>query len=235
MNQLNIVTITTGDPDWLGFHCKRFVRLAKRAMPHAKYHILVVSDKHITKKQIKEHDVLSRFDVVKSVRPKKQVGYSFFNELRYSLLRRFKLDECLYIDPDVDICADMSPVRDMSKANIGWVRSPVCPQGFDGLINMLNLGGKVLDGQKKEIWNNSGMLYLRKDYLKEYRAAVNDCIKAEFTPRMIGNAAFNVMLRRLDAKDHYEIPYEYGVIWWERYEPMSYVVNELRQQAPTYR
>ena len=45
--------------------------------------------------------------------------------------------------------------------------------------------------------------------------AAQKAIDAEFTPRMIGNAAFNIMIRSLPLEDHCEAPYKYDTIWWD--------------------
>jgi hypothetical protein len=193
-------------------------------MPDATYHALIVAP-YGPDPQAKTHSALSRFDEVKYVLPEDQVGYLHFNALRYSLLKRFGLDECLYVDPDVDIFASMEDIPDQSQADILWCRSPVEPAGMGALLKRLRIDGKLTEGDGKEIWPNSGMLYLRKDYLELYWAAAQEVLKTGYDPRMIGNAAFMVMCRMMDPSKHAEMPYSNDVIWWEEHNPVTRVAN----------
>jgi len=108
-----------------------------------------------------------------------------------------------------------------------WVRSPIEPDGFGGLMAKLGLDGKL------PCFCNSGMLYLRRDFLKEYRAAAAECERVGFNPRMIGNAAFNVMLRRMDSGDHAESPYYNDVLWHERDNPIV-LIRQNGRDLPAY-
>ena len=92
------------------------------------------------------------------------------------------------------------------------MRSPCEIAGFAPLLGLLGLSGEHTDENPH---SNAGMLYIRKDYHKEYAAACERVAATEANPRMIGNAAFNVMLRSMKPKQHAKIPYKYDVIWWD--------------------
>ena len=228
---MNIVTICDTNPDWLDFHLLRFIRLARRAMPDATYHALIVAP-YGPEPNAKTHDSLKLFDVVRFVQPEQQIGYLHYNALRYGLLERFGLSECLYVDPDVDMFAPPI-IPDQGKADIRWCRSPVCPAGMDGLITKLGLSGQLVDGEGREIWPNSGMLYLRRDHLDKYMTAAGHVHRAGYDPRMIGNASFMVMCRMFRDMTA-EMPYQNDVIWWERDNPVTQVIHgNMRASAYT--
>jgi hypothetical protein len=198
---MNVVTIS--DVSWVPNHLTRFIKLGRRAMPDAKFHLLLVSDMRI------KHATLDRFDTVRYVKEDhSKPGYLYFNELRFSLLKRFKISELLFIDPDVDIFTDLSDVALLSAAPLLWVRSPIEPNGFSGLMRLLGLA----EGPP---WGNCGMLYMRQSFNREYKRAADKVVSTDFNPRMCGNAAFNAMLRMLPDGTHFEIPYIYDVIWWD--------------------
>lgn len=208
---MNIITIV--NTDWIPDHLSRFIKLAKLAMPDHKYYALIVGEEMT-------HPVLDAFDVVEFVPPQDDVGYLYFNRLRFSLLSRFNIDECLYIDADVDIYAPISDIPNISKAQIMACRSPVEPQGFSGLMKLIGL-----DDQPP--WINAGMIYMRTDMLDVYDAAAEAVKAAEFEPRMIGNASFNAMWRGLPDDLKCEIPYHYGCIWWDTQSVMQARSGEM--------
>ena len=206
---MDIITIC--DQNWISNHLTRFIKLGQRAMPDAKFHALIVSNDRI------KHPTLDLFDSVRFCKEKEQTGYLYWNELRYSLLKRFKLSECLYVDPDVDIFADISDIAEMHpKAELMAVRSPVTPAGFDELFALLGISPAT----PSDPVINSGMMYLRRDLLKEYKAASKRAMDAGFNPRMIGNVSFSIMQRTLPPGSFGEIPYHYGLIWWDEQTSM---------------
>jgi len=200
---LNVVTICNSS--WLDTHTERFIRLARRAMPDANYTLVHVGDPaDLAKSKTPDSfgHVLSIAD--DSTAP----GYLHYNAIRYSLCSTLELDEVVYIDPDVDILQDISAISEDCTADIGWCRSPIEPAGFGDACRACGLNGD-------DPWSNSGTLVLRRDCSELYAEAA-ELLKVEnFPPRMIGNMAFSVMLRRGGVK-HCEIPYKYGSIWWDR-------------------
>ena len=227
---MHVITICDTNPEWLDFHLYRFIRLARRAMPTATYHALIVAP-YGPEPNAKTHKALKLFDDVRFVLPQEQVGYLYFNALRYSLLERFGLDECLYVDPDVDIFADLSDIPKQPESLL-WCRSPVEPDGMGALVGNLELGGRLTDGNG-EVWPNSGMLYMRRDFLDEYEKAAALVHQSGYNPRMIGNAAFMVMCRMLEDGTHAEMPYLNDVIWWEQFQPQT-MVEDGRFRATAY-
>jgi hypothetical protein len=225
---LNVVTICDMNPNWVTFHLPRFLRLAKRAMPYAKYYLVLCCDDGrqmcggVTGLLANDLPLLNDFDQVHYVKTdKEQPGYLFFNDLRFSLLERFGLDECLYVDADVDIMADISDIPAMSRdAQLMYCISPITPQGFEGLMRLVGVSAEPP-------YVNAGMLYLRKDLQAEYRRAAQLAVQAQFNPRMIGNASFNIMQRMLPAEAQHEIPYTYGLIWWDKAKSKSGITVEV--------
>lgn len=221
---MNIVTII--DENWLNTHLVRFVNLAAKAMPKEQYgsyngavipmndyYMIVVYSDKAKLAEIKKLPIISFFKKVSYVlKDQEAPGYMQYNALRFSLLKRFKLDECLYSDADVDVFADLSPIAKESDASLLWMRSPCEVNGFGPLLQLLGLNGEHTD---KNPHSNAGMLYIRKDYAKKYEAACERVAATDANPRMIGNAAFNVMLRSMDPKLHAKVPYKYDVIWWD--------------------
>lgn len=220
---MNIVTII--DQNWLDNELVRFVNYAGRAMPKTyttpshnitiemnKYYLVVVYANKDHLKKLKKNPILAFFEKVSWVKkdPEKP-GYLQYNILRFSLLKRFKLDECLYTDADVDICADLSGIARESPKPLLWMKSPCAINGMGELLQLLGLNGEHTDQNPH---HNAGMLYMRQDFAKEYKAAAARVV-GKYEPRMIGNAAFNVMIRTMDAKLHHKAPYKYDVIWWD--------------------
>ncbi len=218
---MNIVTIV--DSNWVNNHLGRFATLASRAMPKQyyvrqhditidlnKYFVVVVCEPG-TKDDMAGNQVLAFFDEVHIVdREDGHPGYLQYNSIRFSLLERFGIDECLYTDADVDIFADISAIPKVSQAPLLWARSPCAIDGMDGLLSLLGL--PVGDDMPH---HNAGTLYMRRDFKSEYEAAAARVVKTDYTPRMIGNAAFNVMVRSLPEDAHAEMPYKFGTIWWD--------------------
>lgn len=221
---MNIVTII--DENWLDNHMLRFMNLALRAMPQTEtaplskrvltlntYYLVVVYSKKEDLKAMKALPLMKFFEKVSYVLKEPDApGYMQYNALRFSLLKRFKLDECLYMDADVDICKSLHEIAGESDAPLLWCKSPCEIKGFRGLLNLLGLNGEHTDENPH---SNAGMLYIRKDYKKEYLAACERVAATDVDPRMIGNAAFNVMIRTMKPKQHAKAPYKYGVIWWD--------------------
>jgi len=210
--RMNVVTIC--NTEWLDTHTERFIRLARRAMPDASYTLV-----HVGKpKDAAKSKTANKFDRVVSAVEKKATGYLHYNAIRYTLCETLGMDEVVYIDPDVDIVADISHILEDCEDDIGWCRSPVEPAGFGDAMLSLGLGNYPP-------WANSGTLVIRGNFSDEYLAAAEKLVSIKFTPRMIGNAAFSVMLRQ-GGISHSEIPYKYGTIWWDNeHLPMAQCVH----------
>lgn len=219
---MNICTII--DENWLDFHAERFIRLALRAMPKRyidkpmgvdielnTYYLVIVH--RSDKKKLAEHPVVKKFDHVSWVKhDAEKPGYLQYNALRFSLLKRFKLDEVLYMDADVDIWANLKDIPRESDADLLWCKSPCEIAGMADLLQLVGLDGSYTEAMPH---HNAGLLYMRKDFAKEYQAAAQKAIDAQYTPRMIGNGAFNIMVRSLKPEQHAQMPYKYGHIWWD--------------------
>jgi len=176
-------------------------------MPDANYTLVHVGNPSELIKS--KHKTPDSFDRVVTVADDADApGYLHYNAIRYSLCGKLDLDEVVYIDPDVDILSDISAISDDCTAPLGWCRSPVEPTGFGDACRKIGLSGDAP-------WANSGTLVLRGDCEELYLQAAEMLKVENFPPRMIGNMAFSVMLRRGGVK-HCEIPYKYGSIWWDR-------------------
>ena len=202
--RLDVVTICNAA--WLDTHTARFIHLGRRAMPDARFHLLFVG----SKAKCAASATPDQFDSVKVVpdKTKGQPGYLGYNEPRYTLCERFGLDEVVYIDPDVDIVADISHITDDCPASLGWCRSPVEPAGFADAMCKCSLS-------VPRVWANSGTLVMRGNFGEAYEAASTLAAASGVDPRMVGNFAFSVMLQYRGV-EHCEIPYKYGTIWWDR-------------------
>jgi len=218
---MNICTIV--DENWLDTHLKWFMHKALRAMPKRyvnesmgvdvelnRYYLVVVH--RSDKEKLAQHPVVRQFDYVQYVEhdPDKP-GYLQYNALRFSLLERFGIDQVLYTDADVNILGDLRGIK-TSTADLMWVKSPCEIAGMKALLELVGLPGDHIEGTPH---HNAGLLYMRRDFHDEYLEAAQKAIDAEFTPRMIGNAAFNIMIRSLPLEDHCEAPYKYDTIWWD--------------------
>ena len=202
--RLNVATICNAD--WLDTHTERFIRLARRAMPDANFTLLYVGESDALKAS-KTPDQFDRV-LTATIADTDAPGYLAYNAPRYGLCSLMDCDTVVYLDPDIDVLADISALPDESETTLGWCRSPVEPAGFADAMKACG----VPDGGT---WTNSGTLLLRGDYSEQYAAASVLAIKSGIDPRMVGNAAFSVMLRA-GMVDHDEIPYKYGSIWWDR-------------------
>jgi len=203
--QRRMQVVTICDKRWLDTHTERFIRLARKAMPDATYTLVYVGSARDRNKS-KTPDQFDRVVTLKD--DKSAPGYLHYNAIRYSLCSRLGLDEVVYIDPDVDIVSDASHILDDCKADVGWCRSPIEPQGF---ADAMRAAGLNSDGP----WANSGTLVLRCDCAEQYAAAAQVMQRIGFTPRMIGNVSFSAMLRA-GGVNHCEMPYKYGTIWHDR-------------------
>lgn len=210
---MNVVTIA--DATWVKTEIPRYISLAQRAMPSSaghKHFLIAVCPMDKTA-EVTEHPAAKMFDHVELVppeaEPNKLPGYGYFNALRYDMLDRLGIPEGLYVDPDVDIFWDLSELPGLNPAKILWTRSPFEPEGFAPAMKLLGV-------PDTEPWMNSGFLYLRGNFLAEYKQALTDLAAINFNPRMFGNCAFNVMARRLAPAIHAEVPYIYNVIWHDQ-------------------
>jgi len=202
--RLNVATICNAG--WLNTHTARFIQLARKAMPDANFSLLYVGESDA----LKASKTPDRFDRVleATIADKDAPGYLAYNAPRYGLCSLMDCETVVYLDPDIDVLADISALPDECDTALGWCRSPVEPAGFAEAMRACG----VPDGG---IWSNSGTLLLRGDYSEQYAAASQMAIKSGIDPRMVGNAAFSVMLRA-GMVDHAEIPYKYGSIWWDQ-------------------
>lgn len=130
---------------------------------------------------------------------------NWFDEYRMTLATQ---GECLYIDPDVDVRRNLDAIPGMSDKPLGWVRSPVPIPGVDEIIARAGY-------DTREVHANIGMLWLRECFRDRYQAAFD--VSQQIAPsldKMAGSRAFNLMLA-MNPDVHFEIPYEYDVIWWD--------------------
>jgi len=204
--QSRVDLVTISNTEWLDGHTARFVYLARRAMPDARVHLLHIGSEN----ELARCPVLDEFDSVKSCEPSENIGpgYLGYNAPRYGLCSLFGLDEVVYIDPDVDIVADISHILDDCEGALGWCRSPVEPDGFGEAMDKCGL-------PRPKVWANSGTLVLRGDFYDQYAMASELAVASGVSDRMVGNFSFSVMLQS-GGVDHREIPYKYGTIWWDK-------------------
>jgi len=202
--RLNVATICNAE--WLDSHTLRFIHLCRRAMPDASYTLLYIGDGDALKAS-KTPDL---FDHVHSatVADKDAPGYLSYNAPRYGLCSLMDCDEVLYLDPDIDVVADISAVADDCKSSLGWCRSPIEPGGFAAAM-------QKVEKPAPKVWANSGTLLLRDDFSKQYADAAQLAVESGITSRLVGNFAFSVMLQS-GGINHSEIPYKYGSIWWDK-------------------
>ena len=117
-------------------------------------------------------------------------------------------EDCLYVDPDVDVIRNLDGIPACSEAPLLWCRSPTPIPGVDQILSVMGL-------PMVEIHANNGMLYLRRDFSEEFRTAHYESQKVlRGTDKLAGLRAFNVMLAMYPDL-HAEMPYKYDVIWWD--------------------
>ena len=202
--QMGVNVATICNAEWLDTHTERFIRLARRAMPDAKYTLLYIGE-DAALMDSKTPDLFDKVHTA-TIADKDAPGYLAYNAPRYGLCSLMDCDTVVYIDPDVDILSDISGLPDEHDTALGWCRSPFEPQGFAEAMRACGV-------PDSGVWANSGTLLLRDDYTEQYSAASKLAIKSGIVPRMVGNAAFSVMLRGGNGIKHAEIPYKYGSIW----------------------
>jgi hypothetical protein len=216
-NQFTIATMC--DIQWVKTHLLRFIRLGRRAMPDARFCVAIMHDGQIppigswlpewsTKTEVSK--VLDLFDRVAQIKPEQDddARRRQANRVRMQFCEVFDVPELLFIDADVDIYATIADVPKMNTKPVGWCMSPVMHQ--DWVATAKTIGYKT----DKVPCANNGMLFLRGDCSKPYRAAERVADGLMLNPRIKGLVTFNIMLHE-NPEAHWQIPYHYGHIWWD--------------------
>lgn len=199
---MNIVTVC--DASWTQNHLLRFVKLTKRAMPDAVIHLILVSNTDVPDKQ----GIMQMVTRCEIVEPKKNADEQrdYYNAVRLEAGQLFGLDEYLYMDTDVDVYASLHEIPEISEKPLAWCRSPTINEDWAAVCKIY--------GWEPDPMANNGLLYIRQNQFLEYQIAVDELSKMVVQPRTRGMLAFNVMLRK-NPELHVELPYPFGVIWWD--------------------
>ena len=105
---MNIITIV--DKNWFDTHLKRFMYFAVRNIPCAKFYLVIVVDYGDSTPQLPEPAQALFEGIIYVERNTTYALFLYYDMLRGSLLRMFGLTEALYVDADVDILRDISPL-----------------------------------------------------------------------------------------------------------------------------
>lgn len=203
---MNIVTICS--TNWID-HLDRFLYFAKKAMPMANIHVLLVYSKaqDTTDFLVKVKDTL--LTLVKAVRFTTEIEMPgrlmFYDYVRSELLNAFHLTEALYVDVDVDILQDVSDLPTLAPdAEIMACLDPYGP------TNSVQVAFKQYDITWGGLNYQIGALYMRQSFEQEFKQLVREQripMAGEFMP---GSAIWNVILHRHKAA---VIPETYHACW----------------------
>lgn len=194
---MRLVTICT--EDWIDKHLVRWVRYARKNMPQAELYLFYSGSETGLL-----HPVMKFFKAIRNY----GLGLErrWFNEIRMKACGEFKVDEILYCDADADILRDVTDIQRVLDRPLLCVRSPAEHGDWQEICirNKWPLGKEV----------NNGLLYMRRDFHKEYAEAEKEVAKYVAADRIRGTIVFNLMVH-LHPELVGVVPYEYSTIWWD--------------------
>jgi len=227
VKQSDLTIVTQCDAQWIPSHLRRFLKLAKRAMPEAQLCLALYTPgaAPIMDETGACADVWAMLDQVEllPLPATAELARDEYNTIRMGMGHLFGVDEYLYMDADVDVFADLSDIPGKSEKRLMWCQSPVMNADWPPIAKTF--------GYDMGVVANNGLLYVRGDLRKEYCEALDIVTNDMLTPqRTRGMMAFNVMLRKYPELSAM-LEYIYGVIWWDG---KTMVQNPAAGTAPAY-
>lgn len=134
-----------------------------------------------------------------------------FDSLRARLPGTFGLRECLYMDPDTDVVADLQGIQSIAPdADLLWVANPLCLEPV--VADLRRHGLEPAGGAAPPVLMEPGFLYLRRDLDGEFAAAAARHPEVnEFVP---GSSYWNFVMRALGPRA-VRLPDEFNRTFWD--------------------
>lgn len=198
---MSIAVATIITDDWIDSHLVRWVRYIRKNVKDAKLYLFYAQGKG----EYRKHPVLAEFEIIDIFDgiPNRH----WLNAVRMGATKTFGVDEILYLDADCDVLADLNELK--CEKELGCVKSPV-------IHNELKRVNTAMGGAILRNCMNNGLIYMKRDFTDEYETAWEQVARHMPKNRIAGTVVFNMML-----KDYEELPYEYGVIWWDTQNMLS--------------